>query len=455
MSVKCFTDITAVTLDPAEVWQGAIRTEDDIILEAGPAVQPGPNDEVASLPGRIVTPALVVAHHHLYSALARGMPAPNRQPTSFPDILEYVWWVLDRALDGPLNEASAQAGLLSALRCGVGAVVDHHASPAAIPGSLDRIGSAYEQFGMRGILCYEVSDRWGPADGLAGVVENERFAGTCGRHPLLRAAMGAHASFTIGDETFDALARACERSGAPIHIHVLEDASDRTESLRRYGADPIARLDQRGLLREGALLAHCVHVTESEMDRLGETRPWVLHNPRSNMNNHVGRTPLAGLMERAVPVALGTDGIDGDMITEARAAFFRGQEDPHPPAFDAALTMLSEGHAILRRSFGKPFGRLEPGAPADLTFFDYDPPTPLTAQNLAGHILFGGMGPQTVESVMVAGRFLMKNHEILTMDEASVLHDTRTEAARLWEAMRRIAKNDQEGRDPRNQGHEA
>ncbi len=445
MAATCFTDLTAVVFDPPTVWHGSIRIQDGTILEAGPEVEPRPDDERISMSGRIVTPALVVSHHHLYSALARGMPAPIRTPRTFPEILELIWWVLDRGLDGPLNEASARAGLLSALRCGVGAVIDHHASPSAIAGSLDRIGAAYEQLGMRGLLCYEVSDRWGTKDGLAGVEENERFAKTTQGHHLLRPAIGAHASFTITDETFDALAQACERTGAPIHIHVLEDISDRTLSLARYGSDPITRLEQRGLLEQGALLAHCVHVTEGEMDRLAETRPWVLHNPRSNMNNQVGRTPVARLMARGVPVALGTDGIDGDMITETRTAFFRSREDDHVPEFDSALKMLCEGQNILSRAFGMPFGHLEKGAPADLTFYDYDPPTPLTEDNLAGHLLFGGLGPQSVESVMVAGRFLLKNRQVVTADEAAISQNTRKEASRLWDAMQELATDPHDG----------
>ncbi len=437
MSTLCLAHVTGVTLSPPRIWRGAIRIQGDRILEAGPEVEPQPSDQVESLGGAVVMPALVVSHHHLYSALARGMPAPPKAPGNFPEILERIWWVLDRALDPETVEVSALAGILGAVRCGAGAIVDHHASPNAIAGSLDRIGAAFEAVGVRGILCYETSDRWGHEQALAGVEENRRFARSAEGSRLLRPAVGAHASFTLADETLTALAEAVEATGAPLHVHLLEDRADRTLSLERYGAGPVQRFARAGLLQPGALFAHGVHLEPSEIQELARSGAVVLHNPRSNMNNRVGRTPLAALLGQGVRVALGTDGIDGDMLTEARAAFFRAREDEPPPPFDAPIRMLAEGHRILSERFGLPFGRLEPGAPADLTVLAYRPPTPLTAENLAGHLFFGGLGPETVDSVLVAGRWVLRHGSFETVDEGSVLEQARQRAKKLWEAMER------------------
>ncbi|MCD6500013.1 MAG: putative aminohydrolase SsnA [Deltaproteobacteria bacterium] len=439
MTAICLTEVTLATFDPVTVERGAIRIEDGRIVEKGPTVTPKPGDEVLALPGRVVTPALVVAHHHLYSALARGMPGPAEPPRTFIEILERVWWVLDRTLGPESVELSGLVGLIGALRCGAGAVVDHHASPWFIYGSLDRVASAFEQTGLRGVLCYEASDRWGEDHGRQGVEENLRFARQVAGNEMLAAAIGAHASFTLSDGTFQAIADAVGQTGTGIHIHVLEDEADRTLSQQRWGQDPISRLERFGLLDERALLAHGVHLSDDEIDRVAKSQAMLLHNPRSNMNNAVGKTPLGKVMTRGVRLALGTDGIDGDVITEVRSAFFRSREEAEPPPFDGAVRMLGGGHAILNQCFGSGFGSLEPGAAADLTLFAYDPPTPLTAENLAGHVIFGGLGPETVESVMVAGRFLMQDRTILVLDEQEVLARARKAAAGLWTAMQEMA----------------
>jgi cytosine/adenosine deaminase-related metal-dependent hydrolase len=243
--------------------------------------------------------------------------------------------------------------------------------------------------------------------------------------------IGAHASFTLGDDTLDGLAEACSSTGAGLHIHLLEDAADRTLSLARHGADPVTRLASRGLLTPRALLVHGVHLTPEEIRRLREAGVFFAHNARSNMNNRVGAAPVGALGDRVV---LGTDGIDGDLLSEARAAFFRGRE--HTPALDLGqvTAMLSASNTLLEDYFEAPFGRLHAGAVADLVVLDYDPPTPLTAENLAGHLGFG-WGAHLVRSVLVAGRFVYRDRGFTRLDAAEALRRTRAGAAALWKKL--------------------
>ncbi len=424
---------TAVTLEPATVRAGVhVRCLGGTIAAVGPDLEPAPGDEVVDLGGQVLMPGLVVGHHHLYSALARGMPAPFRTPpTNFAEVLEKVWWRLDKALDDDTVYLSGLAGALEAARFGITTIVDHHASPSAVTGSLDHIARGITDVGLRGLLCYEVSDRDGPEVAEAGVTENERFLTAYADHPQLRGLIGAHASFTLGDATFDRLAELADQTGAGIHIHLLEDAKDREASVASYGADPVTRLEQRGLLTPQALLAHGVHLTDAEIERVKEAGCFLAHNARSNMNNRVGAAPVGRLGDR---VLLGTDGIDGDILAEARAAIFRGREHEPPVDLGCYLGLLQRSNVLLSEYFGARFGEIAPGAVADLVVLDYDPPTPLSAENLGGHLGFG-WGAHLVRSVIVAGGFVLRDRVPTRLDAAEALRSTRAGAERLWKKL--------------------
>lgn len=422
-------NVTLVELTPARVQPGCgLRCADGLIAAAGPDVTPGDGDEVVDLAGQLVMPGLTVGHHHLYSALARGMPFPNPGPVDFHDTLKKIWWRLDSALDEETVYCSGLAGALDAVRCGVTSIVDHHASPGWVDGSLNAIGKALTEVGLRGLLCYEISDRDGPEVAAAGLAENRRFQAAHADHPLLRGMIGAHASFTIGNQTLDRLAALCADSGAGIHIHLLEDGVDRTISEAEHGADPVTRLAERNLLQPNALLSHGVHLTNGELERLLDAGVFMAHNARSNMNNRVGAAPVGRMGDRVV---LGTDGIDGDILAEARAAVFRGRE--HEPPVDGGrfVAMLRESGRLLSTYFGTEIGTLTPGAAADLTLLDYESPTPLTADNLGGHVGFG-WGAHLVRSVVVAGRFVYRDRQFPALDAAALAARTRAAAAALW-----------------------
>jgi putative selenium metabolism protein SsnA len=383
--------------------------------------------------GTLVLPGNVCAHHHLYSALSRGMPYRLVPPQNFLQILQRVWWRLDRALDEASVRLSALVGGLDALRSGTTTVIDHHASPNFIDGSLDVIAAALAELGLRSLLCYEVTDRDGPARAAAGVAENRRFL-TAPR-PLARGMMGAHASFTLSNDTLAACAEGAAAAGVGVHIHVAEDAADQADAEAAYGMSVIERLDRAGILRADALLAHCVHVTGPEIASIAASGAAVAHNARSNMNNRVGYSPLA---RDGARVALGTDGIGGDMITESQAAYFRAVEagaatDPGWP-----LRRLAEGARIAGRGFGEPgLGTIVPGAPADLTVLDYQAPAPLTAENLPGHWVFGN-SPAYVRDVVVAGDLVIADARSTRVDEAKIAEQAAREAKRLWARLEEV-----------------
>jgi putative selenium metabolism protein SsnA len=425
-------DATVATLDPPAVTRGDLRVEGGRVVERGPALAASAGEETVVLDGALVLPGLVNAHTHLYSALARGMPAPAEAPRSFVEILERVWWRLDRALDEESVRLSALVGAIEAARSGTTLLVDHHASPSFIGGSLATIREAVEEVGLRSVLCYETTDRNGPTGRDEGLAENAAFLAE-GKTVLTRGMAGAHASFTLSDETLDRLALTVRRAGAPVHIHAAEDRADVEDAVRRGASGVVERLRRHGLVGRGTILVHAVHLDERELHEAQEVGAWVVHCPRSNMNNAVGRAPTAAFRR----TALGTDGMDEDMLAEARAAFLGMRDGGRSDAFGAAIDMHVGGHRLASSLFGGTFGRLDAGSPADLVVFDYRPPTPLTADSLAGHLLFG-IDRSHVRSTMVAGRFVLRDRRVVTVDEEVVLGRARGAATRLWERMRAL-----------------
>jgi cytosine/adenosine deaminase-related metal-dependent hydrolase len=270
------------------------------------------------------TGGLVCAHHHLYSALARGMPAPPGTPRSFPEILEQVWWRLDAALDLDLVRWSALLGAVEALEAGTTAIVDHHASPSAIDGSLDVIAAACAEVGVRVVCAYEVTDRHGPEGAKAGLAENERFLRAGGRGMV-----GAHACFTLSDATLDAVVGLARDLGVGVHIHVGEDAvdGDAAERLRPHAGDDW-------------LLAHAVHGDPP----LAGT---VAHNPRSNMNNGVGYARPARWAAAGNRVVLGSDGIGAAMVDEYALAYVAHRASDVTATPDAAWSWLAAGSDLV------------------------------------------------------------------------------------------------------------
>jgi cytosine/adenosine deaminase-related metal-dependent hydrolase len=281
------------------------------------------------------------------------------------------------------------------------------------------------------VLCYETTDRDGPERAQAGLAENRRFLERVARErpPLVRGLVGAHASFTLSDETLAGCVEIARELGAGIHIHVAEDDADERDAIERSGLVVAERLLHADALDERTLLAHGVHLDDAEIALVRAVNATVAHNARSNMNNSIGRAQVAKLGDR---VALGTDGIGGDMFEESRTAFFRLREDDGGTSFDWPLARLADGARFAGRAFGEPLlGTLEPGAPADLVVLDYPAPAPVTEPSFAGHWLFG-LSARAVRDVMVAGEWVVLDRRLVRRDQDELAASARDEAARLW-----------------------
>ncbi len=430
---------TTLSLTPRDVREAYILIEDDEIKSVTEQ-RPEGQYETFDAGGRVVMPGNVCAHTHIYSALARGMPAPPRNPRNFREILELIWWRLDRALDEESIRSSAAIGAIDALRSGTTTLIDHHASPECIDGSLDILASEMTQVGVRGVLCYEVTDRNGEEGRNSGIRENRRFAEEVkDRWPTMRALFGAHASFTLNDESLEAISGEAADLGIGVHIHAAEDECDELDSLQRSGSRVAFRLDGHGIVGTKTLLAHGVHFDSSETSLIQRQGAWVAHNCRSNLNNSVGRAPVMEFLRSLGDhVVLGTDGIDEDMFSESRSAYFRLREDSLDAYSEQVTDMLSSGGRLASQSFGRPIGALQAGSCADLLVLDYVPPTPLTSENLAWHWTFA-FGAQMVRDVMVGGKWVVMDRAVLNVDEEALRAEARHQAEKLWSRMQDLA----------------
>ncbi len=432
-------------------WEGENRIVEGhaLYIEAGKIGALGPQDELlAQYPeaervdagGQYVMPGNICAHTHFYGAFARGMAIPGDAPQDFPEILNKLWWPLDKSLTEEDVRVSALVALVDAIKHGTTTLIDHHASPNAIDGSLDVLAEAIEQAGVRAALCYEVTDRDGEAKAKAGIAENVRFIKAAQKHPRIAATFGLHASLTLSDQTLEACREAAPE-GVGFHVHVAEHQVDQEDSLAKSGMRVVERLNKHGLLGPESIAVHAVHVDEAEMDLLAETRTWVTHQPRSNMNNGVGVADVEAMMAAGVKVCLGNDGMGNAMWEEWKTAYLVHKLHHRDPrrmnGADVAQMAVYNNAALAGVLFpDAPLGVLTQGAQADIIFVDYHPYTPLTAGNLPWHILFG-FHESMVTTTIVGGQVLMSDRELLTLDEAEIAARGRELAPKVWERYNR------------------
>lgn len=440
-----------LVIDGARIWDGAnlLHRKGTIVIDGDKieAILTGDERDRYKIPAdaeridgerKLAIPGLINAHTHLYSSLARGMALPNYSPNTFTQILEQLWWRLDKALDPASVRMSGLVGAMEAARCGVTTLIDHHASPHAVTGSLAAMKQAVnEDVGLRGAFCYELSDRDGMEIRDEGIEENLDFLSTDDPSDSMSTALfGLHASFTLSD---DSLGKVAERipEGAGVHIHVAEGPEDEEQCQAEHGMRIVQRLDSFNLLRERSVLAHCLHINEEEKDLVADSKTMVVHNPRSNMNNGVGVFDMDGFLRRGITVGLGTDGIGANMLTELfTAGILQKVSTGNSLAAgfgDLQKILFDNNPQITSTLLGAKLGRIAPGYAADIALFDYDPPTPIDAGNVLGHLLFGiAVHDMHVSDLIVSGSPVIRDGHFANIDENKTYSEAREVAAKLW-----------------------
>ncbi|MBF0544421.1 MAG: putative aminohydrolase SsnA [Candidatus Riflebacteria bacterium] len=401
-----------------------------------------PMVKVKNARGKLITPGLINGHMHLYSTFARGISLKDPPAENFTQILETLWWKLDRALKPEDVEYSALIPLLGAIRGGVTSLIDHHSSPHALAGSLETLKKVFRKCGLRGCLCYEVSDRDGTSRKEAGIEENANFIRglKLENEKDIAALFGLHASFTLEDTTLGRVAELVKGLKCGIHIHAAEDRADLDDARTRGYRSVIDRLHRFGFTGPDSIFAHCVHVDEIDLQTLALTRTNVVHNPRSNMNNAVGCANLEAMIHEKIPVALGTDGFSAsplEDLTVANILHKHQAKDPRKIYSEIWKVFSRNNPSLAHKLFKIPLGTLEEGAGSDLVIWNYDPPTPLTSTNTLGHLLFG-LSTSTTQEVICQGKTVYEDGKfsfISEEEESEICAKSRELAKSLWERL--------------------
>ena len=417
---------------------GCVAVEGAKILEVGETAAlkaKYPQAEFIDAKGMVIMPAFINAHSHIYSGLARGLSINGHNPTNFFEVLDGMWWNIDRHLTLEDTRRSAYTTYIDSIKTGCTTVFDHHASYCEIEGSLFAIEEVAKELGVRTCLCYEVSDRDGEAKCDAAIQENADFIAHCEKEqdPMVKAMFGGHALFTISDRTFEKMVKANDgRTG--FHIHVAEGMNDVYDSLQKYGTRSVNRLLNQGILGPKTLLGHCIHVNPAEMDIIKETGTMVVNNPESNMGNAVGCSPVLQMIQKGILVGMGTDAYTFDMLESLKVALIIQRHHaclPNVAWCEVTDMLFKNNREICAKYFPDPLGILKAGAAADVIVMDYKPFTPFSGDNIDGHMIFGMTGRQC-ETTMCNGRLLMKDRQLIGIDEEAVNARTLEVSKKLW-----------------------
>jgi len=375
--------------------------------------------ETIDCKGKIVTKSFAVGHHHVYSALARGMGAPKKNPENFYDILQYIWWTLDKALDKNMIEASALATAMACAKAGSTFVIDHHASPNSILGSQDIIAKSFDKVGVSHLLCYEITDRDGIEKAEEGIAESENYLKSN------QGLVGLHASFTVNDEIMKRATNLMNKYNSGIHIHVAEDLYDQRHCHDNYNKRVIERLNDYGILNSSkTILAHCLHIDVNEREIIKNSKAFVVQNMESNLNNKVGYFNAKDLGDN---IMLGTDGMHSDMLQSAKAAFFVGQgfdTIDYPSAYER----FRKVHDYIAMN------QFDGDGENNLVILDYDSPTEITPDNFLGHFIFG-INSNHIHDVISNGEIIVKDRKIQKVNESDILDFSKEQSLRLWKKM--------------------
>jgi putative selenium metabolism protein SsnA len=436
MSSLLITNGYLVTLDEANrfVPNGSVYIENNKIIEVGVAASVTDTaDRCIDARGSIVMPGLINTHHHLYSTFARGFSPPGSPARNFEEVLSKLWWKLDKALDSEDVYYSALLAVMDAARAGCTTIIDHHASPSCVEGSLDQIERAFRDVGLSGCLSYEVSDRNREGEGIE---ENERWIRKCldAKDGQMSALFGMHALMTLGTKTLQRCAEVGHALDTGFHVHAAEDRIDARLTMERYGRQIMDRFQDFGIPGKKTIFAHGTYLEPTEMELLNSTGSMLVNNPESNMNNGLKVSPILDFLKQNVTVGVGTDGMSPDLISQTRSMYLfqrTRKRDPGIAFAEACQILLENNRNIANRLFTESRGALAPGMLADIMIPEYVPFTPLNPDTFYGHLLFG-LSFAPVRTTIARGRVIMDEGRLPHLDEGAIRARCSERAPRIW-----------------------
>ncbi len=426
---------------------GAISIEDGRILNIGPTETVSKNfraDEVIDAKGSIVMPGLICAHTHMYGIALRGSSLRIEPPSDFSQILQRMWWPLDEILTNEDAYATTLAASIESVMNGTTCFADTYSAPNHIAGSLDSISKAVNEVGIRGLISFEATERRNSCEGKRGLQENIRFIKSKNKGRAM-GMMSLHASFTVSNDLVEEGSELSKKYDVPITIHVSEGQSDSYHNIERYGKRTVERLHAAGLLSQRAVLAHCVHLNEQEIELIHYTSSNVAHNPMSNMLNAVGIAPLIDMIDHGINVGLGNDGYVFDMFENMRSAFLLhrvGRRDPNRPSAQQVVEMCTVNSA---RAYGlNSLGSIASGKEADIIIVRPSFVATPSTGSIYGYVVNGLKGSD-VSDVIIGGEVIVRERRLLRLDTDKIGKQVRKSISGLW---RRLGSSPPEALEP-------
>lgn len=397
---------------------------------------------------KIIIPGLINAHMHFYGSYAAGL-TNIKESTNFVDILNNLWWKLDAALTDDAVKFSALGYIENAIKHGTTTIIDHHCSPNAIKDSLKTIADIALDAGIRLSTCFEVSDRNGRSITEKSIKENIEFYKYTKKlkSKLLHSMFGLHASFTLPDDVLEFIKQETKNLDIGYHIHVAEDAADQQDAKEKGYNNVVERLHKFGITGEKSIFAHCVHISDEEIEILKNTNTIVVNNPQSNMNNAVGVANIKKMLDSGILLGLGSDGMTVNMFEELRCALWQQKlinKAPHLYFGEVCKMLFHNNYLIANKLFGTKLGYIQERADADLILIDYIEPTPMNKNNFYGHLLFR-ISQEIVDTTIVNGKLLMVNKQIINKKLFEELKDSEESAKKVWKNFDKLNKGKENG----------
>ncbi|MDT8336192.1 MAG: amidohydrolase family protein [Candidatus Izemoplasmatales bacterium] len=409
---------------------------DDFVVEVGKMINYiNKNYSEIDVSGNLVIPGFVTGHTHLYSTFARGLNL-EFNPKNFVEILEQLWWKVDRFLDKDMIYYSALMGGLDQLKMGTTTLIDHHAS-FEVDGSLETIKKALnDRLGLRSILAFEVSDRFNVKK---GILENVNYIKNH-QNSITTGLMGMHASLSLSDASLIKIKDDLDGNG--IHIHVAESLMDEEECIKNYGMRVVERLEKFGLLNDKALLVHCTHINEVEMDIIKKYNATIAVNVTSNLNNAVGISQIKKFLDKGIRVISGNDGLIPSQAMEYLNIYYLSHLKTASPigfSLEDLKSIINNTYDYTNMLLGTNLGVFKKGSEADILIVDYKPFTLMNENNVFGHIFFGVYPGLKPKSIFASGKLLIDNYQFIENYDNSY-KEALLEANKLWEKLEKEGK---------------
>jgi len=362
---------------------------------------------------RWIMPGLVNLHAHIAMTPMRGV-ADDMELMTW--LRRYIFPLEARLVNARFVYEASLLGCAEMISRGTTTVVDMYYFE-------DDVARAVREAGLRGwlgqtIIDFKAPDCDTPAEALQ---YTEATIRRWQADPLVRVIPAPHSCYTCSPETLRLAGELAVRFNSLLTYHLAESANEEADIRKRYNARPVEHAARMGLLGKGRLAAHCVHLTSADLDLIQSSGTAVAHNPDSNLKLASGIAPIPEIRRRGIPVGLGTDGAASNNRLDLFAAMdltakIHKQRENDPtvmPARDVVRMATIEGAAAI--SADKQIGSLEPGKQADLIVLDLSGPLYEPVHNIYSHLVYVAHG-EAVTGTMVAGRWLMKDRRLLTLE---------------------------------------